>query len=799
MFSGMIAFVAGAGLLQLAPELPHPAWALPSPLLLWLLYGFPRLRWLWLCGLGFAWALYSAHSILSRELAPGLEGRDLLVEGAIISLPERRGRQTRFQLDVDRLMDGEQLVPSPGPVRLSWYLGAPEIRAGERWRLLVRLKRPHGFFNGSGFDYEAWLFRQGIRATGYVRASAKNRRLDDGAGKFHIHGARQDLRSRIQEVLGDSPTLGLVLALAIGDRSVLSGAEWRALSLTGTNHLVAISGLHIGIVAGWTYFLVLRLWPVSERLALWCAAPRAAAAAALCAALVYAALAGFAIPTQRALIMLTVILGGVLLRRQSRPLHSLAVALTLVVALDPLSLLSIGFWLSFGAVGVILYALEGRLSTGGRSWQWGRIQWTVAIGLLPLLLWIWGRAAVGAPLVNLVAVPLFSLVIVPLVMLGTLLVQVPHLGAGLLKLGAWLLSWSMQALEAAADSSVLVSVSPQLPAWAWLWALVGVALLLAPRGLPARWLGLLCMMPLLLLRPQAPGPGEVWLTLLDVGQGLSAVIRTRGHTLVYDTGARFSPRFDAASAVLVPYLRAQGISRIERLVLSNADNDHAGAAQELLAWIPAADILSGEPRRLSLVDARAAPCEAGTEWSWDGVRFRMLHPGGDEHWTGNDASCVLAVDNGAARILLPGDIEARAEAFLVDNRGGQLRADILIVPHHGSATSSTPDFVSAVKPDFALVAAGYRNRYGFPRPGVMQRWRQAGARLIDTASAGAVRFRIHASGLIEGPHLARRDAGRYWTHRPVGVRLRANPHPIRKCSPASRLLQKSVEGSGADP
>lgn len=766
MFSGMIAFVTGAGLLQLLPELPDLRWTLPFPLLLWFVFRLPRLRWLWLCGLGFVWALYCAHRILSWELDSGLEGRDLLVEGVISSLPERRERQTRFEFDVDRLTAAGQPVPWRGRVRLGWYLGAPDVRAGERWRLLVRLKQPHGFFNPAGFDYEGWLFRHRIRATGYVRASPQNRLLDADSGGIHVNGIRQFLRSRIAEVLGDSETLGLVLALAIGDRSGLHPVQWRALTLTGTNHLVAISGLHIGIVSGWVFFLVGRVWPLSERLALWCPSARAAAVAALAAAVLYAALAGFAVPTQRALIMLAVILGGVFLRRQARPAHSLAVALFLVVVLDPFALLSIGFWLSFGAVGVILYSVGGRLSLSGWSWRWGRIQWVVAVGLMPLLLLIWGRAVVAAPLVNLVAVPLFSLVIVPLVVLGTVLVEVPGVGPGLLVLGDWLLSWSMRALDSAAGWSGLVSVSPELPAWVWLWALMGVALLLAPRGVPARWLGFLCLLPMALLRPAAPGPGEIWLTLLDVGQGLSVVVRTRAHTLVYDTGARFSPRFDAATAVLVPYLRAQGISRIDRLILSNGDNDHAGAAAELLAWVPAAEILSGEPRRLSLANRQAAACEAGAEWSWDGVRFRVLHPEKGGNRKGNDASCVLAVDNGAARILLPGDIEARVEAKLTNNQGGRLKADILVVPHHGSDSSSTPGFVAAVDPQFALFATGYRNRYGFPKSSVLQRWRQGGARLFDTAGAGAIGFRVFADGRIEGPNLARRDKGRYWTHRP---------------------------------
>jgi len=448
-------------------------------------------------------------------------------------------------------------------VRLSWYRDAPVLRAGEPWRLTARLKPPHGFANPGGFDYERWLFQQGIKATGYIRGAVENRRLDTGPGIYIIDRWRQGLRERIREILPDSTGEALLRALVLGDRSGLGPEQWEVLTRTGTNHLIAISGLHVGMVAAFLFFLFRRVWSRSAQLTLLIAAPRAGAMVALAGAVAYSGLAGFAVSTQRALIMLAVLLGAVLASRTVRPASGIFLALAGVLILDPQAVLAYGFWLSFAAVAVLLIAFGQRLGTDKFRRNWGRAQWVVALGLLPLLLLLFGRAPVIAPLVNLVAVPLFSLVLLPVVLVASLLGLVPGLGLELpLVLTAELLERGFGLLEAASGWDWAAVVVSRRPSWVWTSAFAGVLLLLAPRGLPGAWLGSLFLLPLALIRPPAPSEGSAEFTLLDVGQGLAAVVRTQRHVLVYDTGRGFPAASTPAlrSSSLISSIRACGTS-----------------------------------------------------------------------------------------------------------------------------------------------------------------------------------------------------------------------------------------------
>ncbi len=754
------AFVIGVLLLQFQAELPALSWLFFLPLI-FLALRFVWLRWLLFGCLGFLWALMHAHGLLDSALDPLIEGKDLLVEGVIVSLPEQRGQRTRFRFELEKLHHRGEHYPASGEVRLNWYRSAPLLKVGERWQLQVRLRRPHGFMNPGGFDYEGWLFREGIHATGYVRESLKNRKLADSNSLYLLQSLRQSLRDKIYHAVADQSVAGIIVALVIGDRSGLSREQWDLLARTGTNHLMAISGLHVGIIAGLVFFLFRWLWSCSVRLCLYLPAPQAAAISAILAALLYAALAGFTVPTQRALIMLTVVMGGILLRRQQQPSHLLSVALLLVVLVDPQSVMLAGFWLSFVAVAVILYGLSGHLSRAGLWQKWGRVQWVVAIGLAPLLL-AWGmQVSLFAPLVNMVAVPLFSLLVVPLALLGSLLLLLSDgLGGWMLWPLAWLLDMFVGVLERVASQPFSAWEQGGIPTWSWLPAALGVLLLLAPAGLPGRWLGVIFLLPLLLVRPDSPVAGELWFTLLDVGQGLSAVIQTQHHSLVFDTGARFSDDFDTGSAVVAPFLRESGILHLDRLILSNADNDHAGGASTLVEQIPVHEILSGEPGEITWGSARQ--CTNREAWEWDGVIFRFLYPAEGSQGRGNNASCVLLVENVAGRILLTADIEKEAESWLLNSVPDQLAAEIVQVPHHGSMSSSTQAFVSAVSPDYALVPAGYRNRYRFPRPEVVQRWQAAGAKVFNTANRGAIRYRLHPAKGIMKPEFYRADAKRYW-------------------------------------
>lgn len=754
-------FAAGVVLLHRLPELPE-AWTLLLalvPLLLFYRRWFVP-HWIAPLTLGFVWAWGQAAWSLHGGIPAHLEGRDLLANGRIVGLPEQRGSGIRFLFHIDSAADLQGRSFS-GKVRLTWYRGAPELAAGDRWRLRVRLKAPHGFANPGGFDYEGWLFREGIRATGYVRSDVENRRLAEAG--LGVDRLRQAIRDRLRATGENDAALGFIQALTLGDRSGIDQDQWDILTCTGTNHLIAISGLHVGILAALAFFLLRALWRHSAWLTQRLAADRAAALGALLAAAGYAALAGFAISTQRALIMLAVVLGAVLLRRTLRPGVGLLTALTLVLLVDPMASLSYGFWLSFAAVGVLLYGMSRRVGAGGVLWRWGRAQWLVALGLLPLLLLLFGRVSAVAPLVNLLAVPLFSLLVLPLVLVAAVLAVT----AGIewpLHLAAWLLQGGFAALEWMAAQPWATWTLPDQPAWVWLLAFAGAALLLAPRGLPGRWTGIVLLAPLFLMRPGSPATGAFRFTLLDVGQGLAAVIETRQHVLVFDTGPAFSSGFNTGTAVIMPFLRARGLARIDRLIVSHADKDHAGGMAGLSGQTPISAVFSGEPGKLGGADAHL--CSAGMEWIWDGVLFSVLHPSRPLPTGRNNRSCVLRVENGSGSVLITGDVEADVEHKLVAEFAESMQSLVLVAGHHGSGTSTSEGFLHTVAPQYVLFSAGYRNRYGFPRPDVLARVAAFGATSFNTVDGGAIEFQFPLDGPPPAPRLHRSEQERYWTHRP---------------------------------
>ncbi len=757
-----LGFAVGVLLLYLAPGLPA-LWPLVSLSVALAVASrfFPVLWPLAFLAIGLAWAQVHACRMLCEPFPEGYTRQDLVVEGRIASLPEETAGAVRFLFRVDSARREGLDIGFTGLVRLAWYVDQPDLRPGERWRLSVRLKPPHGFANPGGFAYERWLFLQGIRATGSVRDKGVHQRLEDGPGRYPIDRWRQGLQRHISDTLSGEPGQGLVRALVLGDRSGLSPEQWEVLARTGTNHLVAISGLHVGLVAAFLFFLVRRAWSLSARLVLAAPAPRAAAVVAFLGAFGYSGLAGFAVSTQRALIMLAVVLGAIFWGRIVRPAAGLLLALVGVLLLDPGAVLSYGFWLSFGAVAVLLYSL-GRRLPDARVWsRWGRAQWAVAVGLLPMLLLLFGRASLVAPLVNLLAVPLFSLILLPGVLTATMASLLPGLDS-LLVGAAYVLDRGFGLLvEASTWSWAVASVSGR-PGWVWVSAFSGALLLLVPRGVPGRWLGVLLLSPLLLVRPAVPAPGEAEFTLLDVGQGLSAVVRTRHHALVYDVGPAYASGFNTAEAVLLPFLREEGIERIDLLILSHADRDHAGGFPALNARIPIGGVLSGEP-----TGEKARPCRTGDAWTWDGVRFELLHPD-EEGLKGNDSSCVLSVRTSGASVLLPGDIGGRVEDRLAAEMGTRLRSDILVASHHGSAGSSSAVFLAAVAPRYVLYSTGFADRFGFPAQEVRERVAALGAAQLDTAATGAIRFRLGRDALV-GPDLHRQRQRRLWTHVPFGA------------------------------
>lgn len=731
------ALAAGLLVLLWLPQLP-PAWLLyllgASGLLLLPWRGYALGFFL----LGFSWACLSAQWALDDRLSTALDGRTLWLQGKVVGLPEVGEGVVRFQLQgaVSRRAE------LPSRMRLSWY-GGPPVRAGETWRLAVRLKRPHGLVNPQAFDYEAWLLAKGIGATGTVK-SAERVTPANGLGAW---------RDRLRQRLLATPAQGregALAALVLGDGSGLSNADWRVLQSTGTIHLMVISGQHIGLLAGLLYGLVAGL----ARLGCW---PRRwpwlpwACSLAFAGALAYGWLAGFQVPVQRACVMVGLAL---LWRWRFRHLGvwlPLALALLLVLLLEPLASLQPGFWLSFGAVALLVLIFSARLG----SWSWGqglvRAQWAMAIGLLPLLLALGLPVSASGPLANLLAVPVIGLLVVPLALLGTLLLPVPWLGSAVL----WLAGAVLNLLFAWLAQLALwlpAWLPSALPLWAWLLVLLGTLLLLLPAGIPVRSLGLFLLLPLWFTPSVRPpvGQAEVW--MLDVGQGSALLIRTHRHDLLYDAGPRFG-EFDTGERVVLPSLRALGVSRLDMMLLSHADNDHAGGAVAIQQGMPVVRVVGGElqrlPRRLM-----AEPC-GQQHWEWDAVQFSTWQ------WTaaqdGNQASCVLRIEAQGEALLLTGDIDSQAEHQLLDTALAQ-PVQWLLAPHHGSRTSSSMTFLQQLRPHTALISRGRHNAFGHPDQQVVARYQAISAQLYDTAEHGAVRIRLGAFEQAQ----ALRDRARFW-------------------------------------
>ena len=766
MIISALVFATGIGLYWLQPSLPATAGVLTiAGLALLLLIGTRRWRWLLpiaLLAIGFVFAHHSACQRLCPAFPESLVRQNLLVVGRVATMPDLLEDGVRFHFVIEQATHLGEPIALPQRVRLSWYRHHAAVLAGERWQLEVRLRPPHGFINQGGFDYERWLFQHGIGATGTVRASSDNQRLSTGAARDAVERWRQSLRAKLMAAFPEAQDSALLRALVLGDRGGLTSAHWTVFSRTGTSHLIAISGLHVGVVATAVFFLVRRGWGWVPALALRFAAPRAAALVALLAGVLFSALAGFAISTQRALIMLAVVLLALIMRRTLRLGIGLAWALVGVLVIDPPALLSYGFWLSFGAVAMLLYVLSGHLSAMVKLEQWIRAQWAVTLGLLPLLLLLFSQASLLAPMVNLIAIPLFT-VLLPFVLTATVLLWVTGWGLPLAAINA-LLQWGYTGLAWVAALPWAMFDLGTRPLWMWLTATLGALLLLAPRGLPGRWLGLILFAPLLLFTPPAPLPGQAWLTVLDVGQGLAVVVRTQQHTLVYDLGPIFPSGFNTAEAVVIPFLRAQGIRQVDHLMISHAHSDHFSDLPAFLNAYPVTRLTSGEPQALKVA---AELCQRDHRWQWDGVEFHLLHP---PHplADANDSSCVLQIKTAGASALLTGDISRQIEGELVTRLGDGLASDVLLAAHHGSATSSSERFLRAVNPQWIIYPTGYANRFRFPTASVTARVERLGIASLNTATSGAIGFVLTAEGL-ESPTQARQQNRRLWRHVPLSA------------------------------
>lgn len=738
MRTGMLALAFGLLTLRFLPSLP-PGWLLLVAACAGLALLFSRLYPLGFFLLGLAWACGSAQSPLDDRLAPQLDGRTLWLEGRVVGLPEVSDGVVRFQFEDARSRRAEL----PKRMRLAWH-GGPPVQGGERWRVVVNLKRPHGLVNPQSFDHEAWLLAQRIGATGTIKSG---QRLSPATG---WGSWRDSLRQHLLAVPAFQRE-GAIAALVLGDGSGLSAGDWRLLQHTGTVHLMVISGQHIALLAGFLYALVALLARVGVWPRRWPWLP-CACALALSGALVYGMLAGFQVPVRRACVMVALVL---LWRMRFRHLGAwwpLLLALIVVLLLEPLASLQAGFWLSFSAVAVLALVFGGRL--GVWAWWHGltRAQWTMAIGLLPMMLILGLPVSSSGPLANLVAVPWVGLVVVPLALLGTLLLPVPVVGEGLLWLAGGALHLLFELLGVVAGW-LPAWLPGNLPLWAWLLAAAGALLFLLPAGVPLRLPGLALLLPALLLPTKQLDDGRADVWVLDVGQGLAVLVRTRDHSLLYDAGPRFGD-FDTGERIVLPSLRAMNLKGLDLMLLSHADNDHVGGAAAIKAGMPVARVISGEPLRVAKA-LGAEACESGRSWQWNDVTFRMWQ------WqrasSGNQRSCVLQVEAGDERLLLTGDIDILAERALMQ-ADFPLASQWLLAPHHGSRTSSSRAFIDVVAPQHALITRGRHNAFGHPHPQVLERYRAAGVEVHDTALDGALHLRL---GEHVAPYGLRREP-RFW-------------------------------------
>jgi competence protein ComEC len=755
----ILSFVAGVCAVQTLPCLPPcgPALAFGAGLLL--------LAARWLRGgvrasaiaatLGAGWALWHGANGLAARLPPALDGTAFRVEGRVLDLPRRQGEVLRFDFAVETIAVGTRIGPPLRRLALADYGTGLELPPGSRCTLHVRLRVPRGLVNPAGGDHERWLFAQRIDATGYLIRHPANR-----CAPLAWRGALARLRARTAAAIAASvdpaDTAGVLGALAVGERAAMTDRQWQVLAATGTTHMVSISGLHVSLVAA-AVFAAARgawsLWPACTRRA---PAQFFAAGAGLAAAAAYSLLAGFTVPTQRTLLMLACLYWQ---RRRGRHLldaDGILVALGLVTLADPLAVLTASFWLSFGAVACLALAASGLREGGFVRRVLGMHLW-LGVALVPALALLSPLVAWTSPLANLVAVPLVTFGVVPLALVGTALALTGLPGAPAcwrLAGGLWDFLWAGLSLVADSAPALHLPAAPSVPVVA-LCAL-GLGALWLPLSNARFWLAPLLCASLWLVRPPPPTQGGFSMTVYDVGQGLAVLVRTREHALLYDAGPLTRGGRDLGASVVVPNLRAVGIARLDALVLSHDDSDHAGGADAVLREIPVGRLLVSPSSRRA---AAPAHCLAGERWRWDGVDFEILHPAPADRGDENALSCVLAVRADGGRALLSGDIDAAAEAALL-SRAAPLASEVLVTPHHGSRSSSSPAFVAAVRPAHALHSAGQGNRYGFPAPAVVARYAAAGSRQLTTGAAGALEVRVGDTGLtVRG---RRAIARRYW-------------------------------------
>ena len=714
--------------------------------------------------LGFALFVSSANAVIDGRIDARFEGDSLLTEVRIVDFP-KRARDSIMLLVAP--VDDRRL---PARSRVAWYKPDVEPRVGDVWQLELRLKQPRGSSNPGLFDVEAWMLRKGIQATGYVVPGRRNRLIEAGADSG-IDAVRRRFVGRAAKAASSPGVAAVVAAVGVGARHEISRDSWEQYSITGTSHLMAISGLHVGLAAMAAYLLsrsIVCLLPIRRN------AHLLAIVSGVIAATSYAAISGLDIPAQRASLMLIIGASALLRRREIDALTTVSLAAIVVFILEPVATMAPGFSLSFSAVLLLVWFARfgGQAprrrsllaNAGNRFRQLFVVQIALLFGLMPLTVIFFDRIAWLATPVNLVAVPIFSTVTVPFTLiglgLGDIFAGVSHVA---LTVAAMSVEYLSLLIAAAARLPLADTHVPALDGRHLLIAVLPALLVLLPTGWPGRYVAILAVAALLLYSPKPPAKECVQLHVLDVGQGLATVLQTHSSTLLFDTGASFRGGGSVGERTVVPFLRSKGIRQIDWLLVSHADIDHSGGVAAIYDYADVTTLLVGEA--LSEAGLPSLPCRAGQRWTADQVRFQVLHPDTDRAWQGNDSSCVLLVEAGRYGLLLTGDIEADAErAIVAANDLGDV--DIVVVPHHGSATSSGMPFVKAVSPRIAIVSAGHGNRWGFPKATVVERWQAVGATVLNTATEGAVSVRLCGDSGIRALRMDRQDRRRFWRKSP---------------------------------
>jgi competence protein ComEC len=827
---GLLAFVAASGVVHKLPALPGLAHGLAAAVLIALLsllvLGLPRrLRapiWLplWAALAGLLLTAARADHRLADALAGHDENKVSRVVLRVATLPRLSPDGRQFQAQVLSSLP----VGVPSLIQVSWPLaawagpygrvgadtgdtkaglpdGLPDLMPGQVWRMALTLKTPRGVRNPHGFDYEAYMFAQGVRATASVRGTPSYLRDEPWSSlSVSAQRTRHIVRAAMLPYLERKRYGAVLLALAIGDQASVEPSDWTVFNRTGITHLVSISGSHITMIAALGGALTLWLWrrlrwrgrALAERMP----AQVAAALAALLIAWLYCLLAGWGVPARRTFLMLAVMAGAYVLRLPMSASRLLSLVAFAVVLLDPWAVLASGFWLSFGAVYVLMASSGwwgqpvGRAAPVGR-WRRvagflskaTRLQLAITAGLMPLLALIFHEVSLASPLANAYAIPVISLAVTPLALLSAGASVVPGmelaasafawLGHAALELmmapTVWLSNWRAASFTVAAAPLGLTVL-----------ALLGLAVATLPYGLPGRRLAWLLMMPALFWPPKRPLQGDWVLHALDVGQAGAVVIQTAHHAFLFDAGLRSGPDSDDGARIIWPFLRSQGIARLDALIVSHADIDHAGGVRSLLQAVPVQQSYSSfdlqaylkreaallnVPGQLPPLPLAMSPCEYGMTWRIDGVSFEFLwplkSPTGTRSPAGkqrNGQACVLRLRGEHHSALLPADIGEAQEAALVDRGLGYI--DVVLAAHHGSRSSSGPSFVSETQPLHVVAQAGAWNRYGHPSPDVERRWQQGGAVFWRSDRHGAVTLHSSRTGLAVTS--ARQVYRRYW-------------------------------------